>query len=72
MAQKPIREAQAKALIAANWPSDQPGRPEIRFAAVDSGTDLNELPNSQPWLRNGKIVVKADEMFGKRGKLGYV
>ncbi len=72
MAQKPIREAQAKALIAINWPVDMPGKPEIRFAAVDPKTDLAMLPNTQPWLRNGKIVVKVDEMFGKRGKLGYV
>ena len=83
MAQKPIREAQAKALIAINWPVEMPGKPEIRFAAVDPQTDLNALHFQHSWIRNGqpertgsvragKIVVKADEMFGKRGKLGYV
>jgi len=72
MAQKPIREAQAKALIAINWPIDIPGKPEIRFAGVNPGTDLNALPSQFSWLKLGKIVVKADEMFGKRGKLGYV
>jgi len=72
MAQKPIREAQAKALIAANWSSNMPSKPEIRFASVNPDTNLEILPNQHSWLRNSRIVAKVDEMFGKRGKLGYV
>ncbi|MBU1911282.1 ATPase, partial [Patescibacteria group bacterium] len=72
MAQKPIREAQAKQLILDNWPSDLPGKPEIKFAAVCPKTNLDSLPSRHPWLNEGKLVAKPDEMFGKRGKLGYV
>jgi len=72
VAQKPIREAQAKQLIEDNWPEDLPGKPEIRFAAVTPQTNLEVLPSQHPWLNEGKIVVKVDELFGKRGKLGYV
>ncbi|MCF7844585.1 MAG: hypothetical protein K9M03_02035 [Kiritimatiellales bacterium] len=72
MAQKPIREALAKQLIADCWPAELQGRPEIKFAAVGPPTKLDNLETNHPWLNQGKIVVKVDELFGKRGKLGYV
>ncbi|OGJ54582.1 hypothetical protein A3D11_01950 [Candidatus Peribacteria bacterium RIFCSPHIGHO2_02_FULL_49_16] len=53
MAQKPIREAQAKRLIHEQWRGV--GKPEFFEGDV-----------------LGKCVVKVDELFGKRGKLGFV
>ncbi|MBU0767406.1 ATPase [Patescibacteria group bacterium] len=72
MSQKPIREALAKQLIADFWPTEQAGKPEIKFAAIGPPTKLDNLETNHPWLKQGKIVVKVDELFGKRGKLGYV
>jgi len=72
VAQKPIREALAKQLIADCWPADIPGKPEIKFAAIGPPTKLENLEKNHPWLNQGKIVAKVDELFGKRGKLGYV
>ncbi|MBU2259567.1 ATPase, partial [Patescibacteria group bacterium] len=72
MAQKPIREALAKQLIADCWPSEIPGKPDIKFAAIGPPTKLENLEKNHPWLNKGKIVAKVDELFGKRGKLGYV
>ena len=73
MAQKPIREATAKRFIADHWPDGlKAGKPEIQFAAVVPETDLDKLKVERPWLTQGKLVAKVDELFGKRGKLGYL
>jgi len=70
MAQKPIREVQAKKLISDHWSG--PGKPVVRFAAIDPETTMEALVEEHPWLKKGKLVAKVDELFGKRGKLGYV
>ena len=72
MSQKPIREALVKKLINDNWPQDMPGKPEIKFAEITPETDMDLIPSCQPWLNEGMLVAKPDELFGKRGKLGYV
>ncbi|MFH1670725.1 MAG: ATP citrate lyase citrate-binding domain-containing protein [Patescibacteria group bacterium] len=72
MAQKPIREALAKQLIADCWPSEIPGKPDIKFAAIGPPTKLENLEKNHPWLNKGKTAAKVDELFGKRGKLGYM
>jgi len=69
MAQKSIREAQAKQMIIDHWQG--PGKPVIHFAEIGPETDLKKLPGKHTWLK-GKLVAKVDELFGKRGKLGYV
>lgn len=83
MSQKPIREVQAKNLISDHWSG--PGKPSLRFAPIGPETDIDLLPKKFPWLTEGEkdkkmnktvkkntLVVKVDELFGKRGKLGYV
>jgi len=35
---------------------------------VDAETDWNALKKSHPWLLKEKLVVKPDQLFGKRGK----
>ncbi|KAF5203181.1 Atp-citrate synthase [Thalictrum thalictroides] len=39
---------------------------------VTESTDFNELANKEAWLSSGKLVVKPDMLFGKRGKSGLV
>lgn len=39
---------------------------------VDPNTDLSRLAEDHPWLNNKRLVVKPDQLFGKRGKSGLV
>lgn len=39
---------------------------------MTESTDLNELADKETWLSSGKLVVKPDMLFGKRGKSGLV
>lgn len=39
---------------------------------ITESTDLKELAGKEPWLLSGKLVVKPDMLFGKRGKSGLV
>src|SRR3989344_5797828 len=69
MAQKPLYEAQAKKLINEEW-GTIPGKPLIQYVSVTPNAPLPVLPQ---WGRSPtKCVAKVDELFGKRGKLGYV
>ena len=70
MAQKGIREVDAKRLIARAVKDLSGGEFtfEDRFLLVTPETDLKELPESYPWLREARLVCKPDQLFGKRGK----
>lgn len=70
MAQKGIREYAAKRLIAKAVPdySDGKFRLDDRSALVSPETDLATLPEKEPWLKSERLVVKPDQLFGKRGK----
>jgi ATP-citrate lyase beta-subunit len=74
MAQKPIREFDAKSMLATNWQEFigesfvNPGR----LAQVGPDTDLNDLPNHIDWLKTERLVVKPDMIMGKRGKHGLI
>ena len=39
---------------------------------VTPGTKLDSLPKKYPWLNKEKLVVKPDQLFGKRGKHGLI
>lgn len=39
---------------------------------ITESTDFNELVEKEPWLSSGRLVVKPDMLFGKRGKSGLV
>jgi ATP-citrate lyase beta-subunit len=43
-----------------------------RLALVAPDTKESELLKEHPWLKTGKLVVKPDQLFGKRGKHGLV
>src|SRR3989338_6097929 len=66
MASVKIREFDAKNLLLKNL------KQEYLAVLVDPDTDLNILSQQHPWLLNNKLVIKPDQLFGKRGKLGLV
>ncbi len=73
MARRKIREFEAKKIIV-----EQLGRsnPQIKTswqaALITPQTDLAQLPTSHPWLLKTQLVIKPDQLFGKRAKYGLV
>ncbi len=73
MAQRGIREYDAKNLLARYLPeylNDFSYKGNLVLVGPD--TDLEELEGANPWLKTTRLVVKPDQLFGKRGKLGLV
>jgi len=74
MAQRGIREYDGKKMLAKYW-SDYIGA-EVSFPGkvvlVDPKTKLDDLPKKHKWLSQEKLVVKPDQLFGKRGKHGLI
>lgn len=70
MAQKGIREYDAKRLVAKAVPdySDGKLRLDDRLVLASPDTDLAALPGEHPWLSSERLVAKPDQLFGKRGK----
>lgn len=73
MAQRGIREHQAKALIARHWETYFPSHStDIKSVLVHNTKELDEQIASNPWLMSTSLVVKPDMLFGKRGKNNLV
>jgi ATP-citrate lyase beta-subunit len=74
MAQRGIREYEGKKILfdglARTMPSFK-GKSE-KLALVRPGTDPRKLVKDHPWLLKEKLVVKPDQLFGKRGKHGLI
>jgi ATP-citrate lyase beta-subunit len=68
MAQKGIREFDAKHMMARLLPDLADIRYEGKVALVEPGTDLQNFTTQYPWVLDHKLVVKPDQLFGKRGK----
>ena len=69
MAQKNIYEYDAKILLAGQLPKYFPGFDyHNKLAIIESGVDLDKLAEQNPWIKTDKVVVKPDQLFGKRGK----
>jgi ATP-citrate lyase beta-subunit len=74
MAQRGIREFDGKRMLAKYWSEyiskdfSFPGK----VVLVDPKTKLDDLPNKYKWLTKEKLVVKPDQLFGKRGKHGLI
>jgi len=62
MAQRGIREYDAKLLMKKYMGTMN------KVALVGPDTKLSTLPKENPWIRKQKLVVKPDQLFGKRGK----
>ncbi len=39
-----------------------------KIALIDPQTSIDDLAKQNPWLKNEKLVVKPDQLIGKRGK----
>ena len=74
MARRGIREYDAKRLLATYLPEYLPEGFEYtgRVALVTPDTDWEQLIADHPWLTSERLVVKPDQLFGKRGKHGLL
>jgi len=70
MAQKAIREADGKQMIARLLKEYTNGKYSIdnKFITIGPETDLKKLPNTYKWLTKEKLVVKPDQLIKRRGK----
>jgi ATP-citrate lyase beta-subunit len=70
MAEKGIREYDAKRLMAKALPELSDGKItyEAKSVLIGPDTDMETLPKNNPWLKKEKLVAKPDQLFGKRGK----
>ncbi|MHA2288857.1 MAG: ATP citrate lyase citrate-binding domain-containing protein, partial [Promethearchaeota archaeon] len=68
MAQKNIYEYDAKKLIASELPKYYPDfNYHNKLAVVDCDTDIEKTISDNSWINTEKVVVKPDQLFGKRG-----
>jgi len=70
MAKQAIREFDAKRMLARGLAEVSGGRFSVdpRLVLVTPDTDLDGLARALPWLETARLVVKPDQLFGKRGK----
>jgi len=70
MAQKAIREADGKQMIARLFKEYTNGKYTIenKYLSVGPTTDLKKLPVTYKWLTKEKLVVKPDQLIKRRGK----
>jgi len=70
MAQKAIREADGKRMIARYLKEYTNNKYSIkdRFITIGPETDLKKLPSKYQWLGKEKLVVKPDQLIKRRGK----
>ncbi len=74
MAQRGIREYDAKKMMARYWKDYFDGVPAYqgRCVLVTPEVSLEKLAHKEKWLAKEKLVVKPDQLFGKRGKHGLI
>jgi len=67
MARKGIREFDGKRILASTL-----NELDDRLALIGPDTDLTKVESNNPWMKSTKLVVKPDQLFGKRGKHGLI
>lgn len=74
MAQRPIREYHTKRMLSEHWESYFGVLPsyETRSVLVGPDTALERLHREHGWIAGCRLVVKPDQLFGKRGKSNLV
>ncbi len=73
MAQKAIREYDAKSILARHWDKYFPNFTyAYETVLVQNGSELKEAAKTHKWLNEKTLVAKPDMLFGKRGKNGLV
>src|SRR4030043_2043835 len=70
MAQKAIREADGKRMIAnlLKLYTNEKYSIEDKFVTVGPESNLKQLPSKYKWITNEKLVVKPDQLIKRRGK----
>ncbi len=69
MAQRGIREFDGKRLLKKYWDNYFPTlKYPFKAVLVEEGHTLKEYLRDHSWLREERLVVKPDQLFGKRGK----
>jgi ATP-citrate lyase beta-subunit len=69
MAQKAIREYDAKSILAKHWDKYFPNFTyAYETVLVQNGSELAEAAKENKWLNEKALVAKPDMLFGKRGK----
>ena len=70
MAQRGIREFHGKKIMAKHWQEYFKGLAPYdgKIVLVDPKTGMDALAEQNPWLKQEKLVVKPDQLIGKRGK----
>ena len=73
MAQKAIREYDAKSILAKHWNKYFPNFTyNYETVMVKNGSELTESAKENGWLNEKTLVAKPDMLFGKRGKNNLV
>lgn len=73
MAQKAIREFDAKSILAKHWDKYFPSFTyAYETVMVQNGSELTKAAKEKTWLKEKTLVAKPDMLFGKRGKNGLV
>jgi len=73
MAQKAIREYDAKSILAKHWDKYFPNFTyAYETVLVQNGSELKEAAKTHKWLSEKPLVAKPDMLFGKRGKNNLV
>lgn len=73
MAQKAIREFDAKSILAKHWDKYFPNFTyAYETVMVQNGSELKKAAKEKTWLGEKALVAKPDMLFGKRGKNGLV
>ncbi|MDD2906128.1 MAG: ATP citrate lyase citrate-binding domain-containing protein [Sulfurimonas sp.] len=73
MAQKAIREYDAKSILAKHWDKYFPNFTyAYETVMVQNGSELAAMAKDKKWLNEKALVAKPDMLFGKRGKNGLV
>ena len=73
MAQKAIREYDAKSILAKHWDKYFPNFTyAYETVLVQNGSELAEAAKENTWLNEKALVAKPDMLFGKRGKNNLV
>lgn len=73
MARRSIREYDAKCIITTHLKQFIPQLDiKQKSILITPQTNLNTLTQTYPWLNQTPLVIKPDQLFGKRKKLGLV
>jgi ATP-citrate lyase beta-subunit len=70
MAQRGIREYHGKKMMVKYWSEyfKDLEKYDGKILLVDPNTTMDNLAKQNPWLKKEKLVVKPDQLIGKRGK----